>query len=80
MQRVVEDQFGTVYLVTEPDATQETFELYPGGGMQYDEPRRGVVESGSTLAGVTTKEENSDGVVCGYFAGKQFPEAADPGA
>jgi hypothetical protein len=48
VQRVLEDQFGTVYLVTEPDATQETFELYPGGGMKSDEMPSGVVETGST--------------------------------
>jgi len=53
VRRVAEDQFGTVYLVTEPDATQETFELYPGGGTKSDELRRVVVESGSTLLHAT---------------------------
>jgi hypothetical protein len=76
----MEDRFGTVYLVTESDATQETFELYPGGGTKSDELRRGVAEVGSTLASSTTQEENSDGVICGYIAGKQSQEAADPGA
>jgi hypothetical protein len=79
VRRVVEDRFGTVYLVTEPDATQETFELYPGGGMKSDELRRGVVETGSTLASRTTKEETRGDIVCGNVAGKH-QEAADPGA
>jgi hypothetical protein len=32
VRKVVEDELGTVYLVTGPDATQESFELYPSGG------------------------------------------------
>jgi hypothetical protein len=77
VQRVVTDQFGTVYQVTDRDATQETFELYPGGGMKGDELRRGVAEAGSTLAGSTAKEENRDGIVGRYAVGKQS-QAADP--
>jgi hypothetical protein len=76
VRRVVEDQFVAVYLVTEPDTTLSTFELYPGGATKSDEPRRGVVEAGSTLASSRTKEENSDGVVSG--CGRQSYEAADP--
>ena len=65
-----------VYLVTEPDATLSTFELYPGGATKSDEPRKGVVVACSALSGSGTKEENSDGVVSG--CGIQSYEAADP--
>jgi hypothetical protein len=40
VRRVGGDQFGTVYLVTAPDATQEAFELYPGGGTKSGEVSR----------------------------------------
>src|SRR5512140_2950038 len=65
VRRVVEDKFVAVYLVTEPDATLATFELYPGGATKSEEPRKNVVEALSLLAGGTTEEENSDGVVFG---------------
>jgi len=78
VRRVVGDQFVAVYLVTEPDATLATFELYPGGATKSEEPREGVAEALSLLAGGTTEEENGDGVVFGCFAGKQPYEAKDP--
>jgi hypothetical protein len=77
VQRVVEDQFGTVYQVTDSDVTQGTFELYPGGGMKGAELRRGVAEAGSTFGGSTAKEENRDDTVRRYAVGKQS-QAADP--
>jgi hypothetical protein len=77
VQRVVEDQFGTVYQVTDSDATQETFELYPGGGMKGDELRRGAAEAGNALAGSTNKKENRDDIVRRYAFGKQS-QAGDP--
>jgi hypothetical protein len=78
VRRVVEDRFETVYLVTGPDAMQGSFELYPGGRTKTDDQRRDVVEAGSTVASSSTQEENGDGVFCGYVAGKQSQEAADP--
>jgi hypothetical protein len=74
----VRDQFVAVYLVTEPDETLATFELYPGGAAKNDEPPRSAVEACSTHAGGATEEGNSGRVVIGCFAGKQSYEAADP--
>src|SRR5262249_51772631 len=31
VRRAIDDRFGSVYLVTREDATQQPFELYPGG-------------------------------------------------
>jgi hypothetical protein len=74
----VEDRFETVYLVTGPDATQESFELYSGGRTKSDNLRRDVVEASSMLASSTPQEEDGDGVVWGCVAGKQCQEIADP--
>ena len=47
VQRLLKDQFGTLYVVTGPDATQEYFELYQGGATRSDERRLGEAEPGS---------------------------------
>jgi hypothetical protein len=71
VRRVVEDRVETVHLVTGPDATQESFELYPGGRTKSDDLRRDVVEASSMLGSSRTQEENGEGVVWGCVAGKQ---------
>jgi hypothetical protein len=50
VRRVIEDRFGSVYLVTQPDATEESFELYPGGRATVDDLCRGVAEGGQQRA------------------------------
>lgn len=43
-RRVIEDRFESVYLVTEPDATHKSFELYPGRETTSAELYRDVAE------------------------------------
>lgn len=37
VRRFFEDRFGSLYVVTGPDATQEYFELNPGGATRRDQ-------------------------------------------
>jgi hypothetical protein len=46
VRRVPGDQFGTLYVVTGPDATQECFELHPGGATRSDQRRPETADAG----------------------------------
>ena len=78
VRRVVEGRSETVYMVTGSDATQESFELYPGGRTKSEDLRKDVVVAISMPASSTTQEESGEGVVWGWVAGKQCQEIADP--
>jgi hypothetical protein len=95
VRRALHDRFGTLYVVTGPDATQDYFELFPGGGATSSDKRwPEEVESGRMPSRLptecrpcerednngTTQEENGDSLVCGRDTGKQSHEAEDPGA
>ena len=50
VRRFFEDRFGTLYVVTGPDATQECFELNPGGATGSGHRWLETVEAGSMPA------------------------------
>lgn len=60
VRRLSGDRFLTVYLVTERDATQSSFELYPGGQTESTDLCRDLAEVGSTPDSSSSWAKNGD--------------------
>lgn len=45
VRRIFEDRHGSIYTVTQPDGTEESFELYSGGGTAVTSEAPGVLSA-----------------------------------